>query len=105
MEEDSLHSEQEQTNHAPSRPEFCGARSTRLRTVQAPARGAFQALCVGGYAQSKTRKGIAMTAGMILLIIALVCWFLAAVPLPFASPVQLGWLGMFFWGLTLLVGR
>jgi hypothetical protein len=46
-----------------------------------------------------------MTAGMILLIIALICWFLAAVPLPWASPVQLGWLGMFFYGLTLLIGR
>jgi hypothetical protein len=46
-----------------------------------------------------------MTAGMILLIIALICWFLAAIPLPWANPVQLGWLGMFFYGLTLLVGR
>jgi hypothetical protein len=46
-----------------------------------------------------------MTAGMILLIIALVCWFLAAIPLPWTNPIQLGWLGMFFYGLTLLVGR
>jgi hypothetical protein len=46
-----------------------------------------------------------MGAGTILLIIALVCWFLAAVPMPWQSPVQLGWLGMFFWGLTMLVGR
>ncbi len=46
-----------------------------------------------------------MSAVLILLIIALVCWFLAAVPLPFASPIQLGWLGMFFWGLSLIVGK
>lgn len=46
-----------------------------------------------------------MTAGMILLIIALICWFLAAIPLPWSNPVQLGWLGLFFYGLTLLVGR
>jgi hypothetical protein len=39
----------------------------------------------------------------ILLIIALICWFLAAVPLPFASPIQLGWLGMFFWGLSQII--
>ncbi len=46
-----------------------------------------------------------MGAGTILLIIALILWFLAAIPLPWSNPVQLGWLGMFFWGLTMLVGR
>lgn len=46
-----------------------------------------------------------MSAVLILLIIALVCWFLAAIPLPFANPIQLGWLGMFFYGLTILIGR
>ena len=44
-----------------------------------------------------------MSAVLILLIIAIVCWFLAAIPLPFASPIQLGWLGMFFYGLTLII--
>lgn len=44
-----------------------------------------------------------MSAVLILLIIALVCWFLAAIPLPWANPVQLGWLGMFFWGLSQLI--
>lgn len=44
-----------------------------------------------------------MTAVTILFVVALICWFLAAVPLPWANPVQLGWLGMFFWGLSQLV--
>ena len=44
-----------------------------------------------------------MTAALVLLIVALICWFIASIPLPFASPVKLGWLGMFFWGLSQLV--
>lgn len=44
-----------------------------------------------------------MSAAMILMVIALILLFLAAVPLPFQNPVQLGWLGMFFWGLSLLI--
>lgn len=46
-----------------------------------------------------------MSAVMILLIIALILWFLAAVQglVPISSPVQLGWLGMFFYGLSILV--
>jgi hypothetical protein len=44
-----------------------------------------------------------MSAVFILLVIALILWFFAAIPLPFASPVQLGWLGMFFYGLSLLI--
>lgn len=39
----------------------------------------------------------------ILFIIALVCWFLAAIPLPRTSPVHLGWLGMFFYGLSMFI--
>lgn len=46
-----------------------------------------------------------MSASMILLIIALILWFLAAMPLPKPSPVALGWMGMFFFGLHLLIGR
>ena len=45
-----------------------------------------------------------MTAHMILFIIALVCWFLAAIQQPtWPNKISLGWLGMFFYGLTLLV--
>jgi hypothetical protein len=44
-----------------------------------------------------------MSAVTILLIIALILWFVAAIPLPFNSPVQLGWLGLFFWGLSQLI--
>lgn len=48
-----------------------------------------------------------MDAHFILLIVALILWFLAAIPLPagWSNPVSLGWLGMFFWGLSQLVGR
>ncbi len=44
-----------------------------------------------------------MSAVLILLIVACICWFLAAIPLPWANPVQLGWLGLFFYGLTLVM--
>ena len=44
-----------------------------------------------------------MSAVTILLVIALILWFMAAIPLPWANPVQLGWLGMFFWGLSQLI--
>lgn len=46
-----------------------------------------------------------MSATLILMFIALICLFLAAIPLPFQNPIQLGWLGMFFWGLSLIIGR
>ena len=39
----------------------------------------------------------------ILFIIALVCLFLAAIPIPWASPINLFALGMFFWGLSKVV--
>ena len=44
-----------------------------------------------------------MSAVLILLIIAIICWALAALPMPFASPVQLGWLGMVFWGISQII--
>lgn len=44
-----------------------------------------------------------MNAQLVLLIVAVICWFLAAIPLPWANPVQLGWLGLFFYGLSLLI--
>ncbi len=46
-----------------------------------------------------------MSAVLILMIIACILLFLAAIPLPFASPIQLGWLGMFFWALSLIIGK
>jgi hypothetical protein len=39
----------------------------------------------------------------ILIIIAVILWFLAAIPFPWASPIQLGWLGLFFFGLSILI--
>ena len=45
-----------------------------------------------------------MSAALILIIIACICWFLAAVPIPWRSPVSLGWLGLFFYGLAAVIG-
>ena len=44
-----------------------------------------------------------MSAVLILMIIAVICWFLAAIPFPQAQPFQLGWLGCFFAGLSFLL--
>ena len=44
-----------------------------------------------------------MSAITILLIVSLILFILAAIPLPWTSPVQLGWLGMFFFVLTFLI--
>lgn len=46
-----------------------------------------------------------MTATFILMLIAVILFFLAAIPLPWQSPVSIGWLGMFFFALTFLIGR
>lgn len=46
-----------------------------------------------------------MTVTTILLIIALICFFIAAIPLPWQNPISVGWLGMFFFVLTFLFGR
>jgi len=39
----------------------------------------------------------------ILLVIATILWFLAAIPIPWASPISLGWLGLFFFGLSMVI--
>lgn len=39
----------------------------------------------------------------VLMFLALVCLFLAAIGRPANSPVSLGWLGLFFWALDLLL--
>ena len=44
-----------------------------------------------------------MSVISILLIFSLILLILAAIPLFWASPVQLGWLGMFFFVLTFLI--
>jgi hypothetical protein len=48
-----------------------------------------------------------MSAALILLIVALVCWFIAAIPPAWMGgmPVGIGWLGLFFYGLSQLVGK
>lgn len=45
-----------------------------------------------------------MNVSIILLLVAVICWFLAAISVP-SGRVSLGWLGMFFFGLSLLVGN
>ncbi|HEY5588905.1 MAG TPA: hypothetical protein VIK86_08120 [Candidatus Paceibacterota bacterium] len=44
-----------------------------------------------------------MNVTLILMVLAVICWFLASISLPKTNPVQLGWLGMFFFGLSLLI--
>lgn len=44
-----------------------------------------------------------MSAQVVLLVVALICWFVAATPFVATSPVKVGWLGMFFYGLSLVV--
>lgn len=46
-----------------------------------------------------------MSAVTILLIVALLCWFFGALPLPWTSLVNLVALGLFFYGLAQLVGH
>jgi hypothetical protein len=43
------------------------------------------------------------SAQAILLICALVCWVFAAIGRPVPAPYQVGWLGMVFWGVSMLV--
>ena len=46
-----------------------------------------------------------MTLSLILCVVAIVLWVLASIQsrLNFNSPVHLGWLGLAFWGVSLLV--
>lgn len=44
-----------------------------------------------------------MSAVLILMVIAVICWFLAAIPFPQVQPLSLGWLGLFFWGLSQVI--
>lgn len=39
----------------------------------------------------------------VLMLIALICLFCAAINRLASSPVALGWLGLFFWALDILV--
>lgn len=43
-------------------------------------------------------------APFVLLVIAVIIWFLAAIGWPEQNRVSLGWLGMFFFGLSLIFG-
>ncbi|HEY5585663.1 MAG TPA: hypothetical protein VIK78_14400 [Ruminiclostridium sp.] len=42
-----------------------------------------------------------MGINLILLVLALICWFLATINVP--SKISLGWLGMFCYGLSLIL--
>lgn len=44
-----------------------------------------------------------LTVQLILMVLALICFFCAAINRPAASPVSLGWLGLFFWSLDILI--
>jgi len=43
-----------------------------------------------------------MTLPLVFLVIAIICWVVAATPAPVPF-VQLGWLGLAFYGLSLIV--
>lgn len=42
------------------------------------------------------------TVTVVFLIVAIVLWLLAAIP-AIPSPIAWGWLGMFFYGLSMVV--
>lgn len=44
------------------------------------------------------------TIHVILVVIMLICFFCAAINRPNPSPLSIGWLGLFFFALDLLVG-
>jgi len=43
-----------------------------------------------------------MSISLLLLILAVICWFMAALPVP-VPKISIGWLGMFLYGLSMLV--
>ena len=45
-----------------------------------------------------------MSFSLLLQIVALVCLLLAAVNVPTTPRISIGWLGMFFWLLSVMVG-
>lgn len=44
-----------------------------------------------------------LSAHFVLMLLACICLFLAAIGRPAACPIALGWLGLFFWALDLLI--
>jgi len=46
-----------------------------------------------------------VTLNLVLLILAFVCLALAAFGAPIPPRVNLGWLGLAFWVLAILIGR
>lgn len=40
----------------------------------------------------------------VLMVIAVICLFCAAIGRPATSPISIGWLGLFFWALDILIG-
>jgi hypothetical protein len=46
-----------------------------------------------------------VTLNLVLLVLAFVCLALAAVGVPIPPRVNLGWLGLALWVLSILIGR
>ena len=44
-----------------------------------------------------------LTVHIIFMLIAVVCFFCAAINRPSPSPLSIGWLGLFFWALDILI--
>jgi hypothetical protein len=45
-----------------------------------------------------------VTASLVILVVAVILFLLAAINWPQPSPVALGWLGLFFFALYFLIG-
>lgn len=45
-----------------------------------------------------------LTAAIVLLVVAVILFLLGAINWPNPSPISIGWLGLFFFGLYHLVG-
>jgi hypothetical protein len=46
-----------------------------------------------------------MSVTLVLMVVALILLLLAAINFPASSPISLGWLGMFFWLLAIVIGK
>ena len=48
-------------------------------------------------------RSMPLNAHFVLMLIAVICLLCAAVGRPATSPVSLGWLGLFFWALAIVI--
>jgi len=46
-----------------------------------------------------------VTLSLVLMVLAVICWFVRSIQAFFnlSTRLEIGWLGLFFWGMSLLV--